>query len=404
MGHSVSIVAATTVLALSVPAVQAQQPATPAEPTFRTGVNYVELPVRVVDKQGNFVRNLAKDDFHLFEDGQPQRIATFAEVDLPVPDPKKPLLESTAGPTANRPFVLHEGDSVDGRVYLFIIDDYHILPDYTFQVKSIVQNFVKKRMGPRDIAAVVYTGVNRGQDFTQDRTALVSSLSRFVGALDAMEPSGTQLVKAVAALDKIRTSSAELGRIRGRHKALVFISPTLGCVTQGQTVREARPEPAAPRPVAAGVTYQAPSAPDTTASRCYESLYDSIRVATQANVSIYSFDPTTMGSPGWVSPMIDGRGGPDAAMRQAAASRQTTVRSFDGMRVLAQETGGFTVSSVNNFDKALDRIVREHSAYYVVGYYPTNEKSDGKVRKHSVTVSRPDVQAVYRPSYTAPKE
>ena len=105
-----------------------------------------------------------------------------------------------------------------------------------------------------------------------------------------------------------------------------------------------------------------------------------------------------------MSPSIDGRGGPGAALQRARAADGNPVSVFDGMRVLAEETGGFTVTNVNNFDKALDRIVREHSSYYLIGYYSTNDKPDGRVRKNAITLNRSDVQVVYRPSYTAPKE
>jgi hypothetical protein len=69
------VVAASAVLALSVLAVRAQQPA-PSQPTFRTGINYVELPVRVIDRKGNFVRDLKPADFQVFEDGRQQDITT----------------------------------------------------------------------------------------------------------------------------------------------------------------------------------------------------------------------------------------------------------------------------------------------------------------------------------------
>ena len=35
----------------------------PAQQTFRAGVDYVEIDAVVTDRQGNFVRNLTKSDF-----------------------------------------------------------------------------------------------------------------------------------------------------------------------------------------------------------------------------------------------------------------------------------------------------------------------------------------------------
>src|SRR5438874_525428 len=149
MRKRATIVAASAFLALSVLGTRAQQSAQ-SQPTFRAGINYIELPVRVTDRQGNFVRDLKQADFQVFEDGWKQDISIFNLVDVPPPDPKKPMVLPDAGTAAAAPFVLHEGDSVEGRVYLFVLDDYHILPQYSFRVKSIVQSFVKQRMGPGD--------------------------------------------------------------------------------------------------------------------------------------------------------------------------------------------------------------------------------------------------------------
>ena len=55
------------------------------QPTFHAEINYVELPVRVLDAKGNFIRDLKQADFHIFEDGTPQQIAAFGLIDLPSP-------------------------------------------------------------------------------------------------------------------------------------------------------------------------------------------------------------------------------------------------------------------------------------------------------------------------------
>ena len=48
------------------------------QPTFSTGVNVVNVLVTVRDKQGQLVRDLAKDDFTLEEDGRVQTIRYFS--------------------------------------------------------------------------------------------------------------------------------------------------------------------------------------------------------------------------------------------------------------------------------------------------------------------------------------
>ena len=55
----------------------------PQQPTFRVAVDYVEVDALVTDRQGNFVRDLKKEDFQVLEDGKPQTIANFSLVDIP---------------------------------------------------------------------------------------------------------------------------------------------------------------------------------------------------------------------------------------------------------------------------------------------------------------------------------
>ena len=59
---------------------------------------------------------------------------------------------------------------------------------------------------------------------------------------------------------------------------------------------------------------------------------------------------------------------------------QELQTSQQNLRQLAEETGGVAFVGRNNFDDAFDRIVQENSSYYVLGYYSTNDRRDGKLR------------------------
>ena len=52
--------------------------------TFQVEVNYVDVDVVVTDEKGNFVSGLTREDFEVFEDGKPQKVDTFAYVEIPV--------------------------------------------------------------------------------------------------------------------------------------------------------------------------------------------------------------------------------------------------------------------------------------------------------------------------------
>src|SRR5204862_358290 len=76
-------------------------------PTFKAEVEYVEVDALVTDSKGQFVRDLTKEDFQVFEDKQRQTISTFSLVDIPVQQLERPLsaeaqLAPRVTPTAPR--------------------------------------------------------------------------------------------------------------------------------------------------------------------------------------------------------------------------------------------------------------------------------------------------------------
>jgi len=80
------------------PAQQAQQ--APQGPTIKTEVNLVNLFATVRDKKKHVITNLKKEDFHIFENDQEQKVAFFAtETTLPI---TMGLLIDTSGSEQNR--------------------------------------------------------------------------------------------------------------------------------------------------------------------------------------------------------------------------------------------------------------------------------------------------------------
>ena len=59
------------------PAGQQQPPPSTQPPVFRGGTNQVRVDVTVLDRKGEPVTNLTKDDFDVREDGIPQTIDTL---------------------------------------------------------------------------------------------------------------------------------------------------------------------------------------------------------------------------------------------------------------------------------------------------------------------------------------
>lgn len=90
-------------------------------PTFRTETTVVQLPVRVLDPKGSFVKDLTAADFEVLEDGVPQTISDFTLVELSNAQQPSPLAVPASG-------ILSPADleKLPGRLYVFLLDDVHI--------------------------------------------------------------------------------------------------------------------------------------------------------------------------------------------------------------------------------------------------------------------------------------
>ncbi len=71
-------------------------------PTFRSGVEMVSFGVTVVDKKGNYLTDLRKEDFEVYEDGQQQSLRFFVPCDA-----------QAGGSSAIPPSELHLGALLD---------------------------------------------------------------------------------------------------------------------------------------------------------------------------------------------------------------------------------------------------------------------------------------------------
>lgn len=386
----------------------AQQAGTPPAPlpaaaqqppvTFRAEVNYVEVDARVVDSGGRFVPTLGQADFQVFEDGTPQQVTVFSLVNIPVTRADQPLFTEQA----IEPDVTSNVRGYDGRIYLLVLDDLHTLPQRSLLTRRAARRFVERYLGANDAAAVVYTSgrTDVSQEFTTSRRRLLAAIDAFMGR----RPRGSTLERideeqrtrdfrqqgdrvadplifergynARTALDSLRRLAAYMAGVSGRRKAMVLFSE--------------------------GVDFDITDPfNNLDATNVQQASREAIAAATRANVAIYGVDPRGLTQLG--DDMIEVASLPeDPQLRLGASAFLDELRlAQDSLRVLSSETGGFAVVNRNDFDGAFDRIVADNSSYYVLGYYSTNTRRDGRFRRIEVRVGRPGLTVRARKGYAA---
>jgi VWFA-related protein len=141
-------------------------------PTFRAETNYIEVDAFVTDKSGAFVRDLRKEDFELLDDGQPQEIATFSFVDLPV-EPRPSRKETPV----ETDIVSNVGER---RVYVLLIEPVNVNdPAKIRRAQNAALRFVDEALGPNDMMAVIhpYGSMSHAQAFTSNKALLRESIN-----------------------------------------------------------------------------------------------------------------------------------------------------------------------------------------------------------------------------------
>ena len=343
-------------------AVGAQQP---TRPTFRGQVDIVSVDVFVTDRAGVPVPNLRLDDFELFEDGRPQVITSFAEVNIPI-NPPPPFF-----PTVRPDVATNEGS--DGRLYVIALDE--IAPDLALRARHYLRTFIEGHFEPNDVGAVVNLGRARraeAQDFTSDRGLLLAAIDKLKG----WPPTPLDLRRQAAALKALVGS---LARISARRKALIYVGRDMGDV------------------------YRVIDDKGGVLPLEFEDLRTALRDAMRGGVAIYALHACGL-SPGGTlgetetreaGPLVAGLGG------DACGVSLDQIAAF---RKLASATGGFASVNSNGFDQALARVVRENSTYYVLGFSSNNDRRDGRYRRLEVRVRKPELAVRTRDGYIAPSQ
>src|SRR6266542_2080868 len=161
----------------SVLALLAQQTPPEAQPTFRVGVDVVQVDVSVLDQSRRPVRNLTATDFTVLEDGNARPIVAFVPVELAEPEPV-PGQASWLRDVA--PDVTTNNVRPEGRLVVIMLD-WSIRFEDQQLAKRIAASAVDQ-LGPGDLAAVIFTSAfaNSGmpQNFTADRARLLSAINR----------------------------------------------------------------------------------------------------------------------------------------------------------------------------------------------------------------------------------
>jgi VWFA-related protein len=325
-----------------------------APPTFRGGVDVVQLDVTVLGNDRKPLRGLTATDFTVLEDGSPRPIVAVTPVELPpAAAPRAAWMRDVA------PDVVSNA-SYKGRVIVILFDDAYTgfdSPALIFGRR--IARAVIDGLGPADAAAVTYAFMGTKQNFTPDHARLLKAIDSFTpkASSSAGVPLGCSFRgRGNCVLDAIEHIADALPISPPRRKVLVLIS------AGGFSI------PALDFDQDAPSNRDVPGIELSEAGRVLRKLQD-------ANVSVYAFSPHG----------LEVRG----------------VSSGDEkLRMLAEQTGGGVGLNTNAPWDNVPVMFDETQSYYLVAFQSGHQ--DGRAHRIRVRVNRPGVDVRARSGYVAP--
>jgi VWFA-related protein len=375
------------------------------EPTFTSNTSLVVIDVNVKDKSGKPVVDLKKGGFTILEDGKPQQISVFEfqrlDESAPAPErvpaikpvPAKVAATVPAAPAAARPVIRYQ----DRRLVAMLFDFSTMAIPEQSRVQESALKFIREQLKPADIVAIMTAGTGPlkiEQDFTDDRDRLEEVVKKF--------QIGTASELAALGSNGDDTTGEDTGTAFNADETEFNIFNTdkkLATLESAAKMLAGFPEKKALIYFSSGISK---SGFDNQAQ-----LLSAVNTAKRSNVAFYPIDARGLvaTAPAGDASSASSRGTSMFTGQAQQGQRDKFSDSQETLSTLAADTGGRLFVDDNDLSLGMEKARDDISSYYIVGYYSTNIRMDGKYRRVQVKLNN-DIQAKldYRSGYFGQKE
>jgi VWFA-related protein len=374
--------------------------------TLKTSTEVVLVNVTARDKNDNFIKNLKQQDFSILEDGKKQEIISIdvenTDSVVTAESPTTQVLGNLSlnpppnAPATAKPKPANESELKDRRLIVLFFDLTSMQPEEIERAAKSALDYTAERMAPADLVSVVTlsNSLKVDLDFTGDKEALQAVMAGFSGGVGEGFANGAT---PDANADATDTSDAAAGftpdeteynifNTDRRLQALVTLANDLSGIPQRKSVIY----------FSGGM--------QRTGVENQTQLRAAINAATRANLSFYTVDvrgleaviPGGNAAGGVGSGGAGGRGGGGGTSvysgRGVLSQYDTNFASQETLVTLATDTGGRAFLDTNDFAPAFTKVHEDTSFYYLLGYISTNSQKDGRYRRITVRLNRPDLK------------
>ncbi len=381
------------------------------EPTFTSSTSLVIIDATVRDRSAKVIPDLQKSDFTVLEDGKPQQISVFEFQklegdtllpavpairpvrDVPVVTPGPGAQTATPRPSVPAPVIRYR----DRRLVAMLFDFSTMAIPEQNRIQEAALKFVREQMKPADVVAVMSASTGPlkiVQDFTDDKDRLEEVIKSFqIGA--ASELAG------VAGNGGDNTTDEDTGTAFNADETEFNIFNTdkqLATLGAAAKMLAPFPEKKALLYFSSGISK---SGFDNQAS-----LDAAVNAAKRSNVAFYPIDARGLvaSAPAGDASAAASRGTSSLTGTQMQSQRDKFNDSQETLSTLAADTGGKLYVDDNDLALGMEKARDDIASYYILGYYSTNPKLDGKYRHVEVKLNKA-IQAKidYRSGYFGEK-
>lgn len=369
------------------------------------------LVVYVTDKKGRAVTTLTKDDFEIFQDGNPKQISNFK---LFTSEVVRSELGVTTGPDIPEATPIPDATSAAGPqpVYLVLyVDNQNLDPLDRNRVLSQTRDFLRTSLHPP--AQMMVVAYQRSfevlQEFTSDPSEVLKALRlvrTYTGGRTERDNSRQDIVDRIQRLKSEQRAGSGSGRggsssrewneiynlIDNYAKESVndlqftldslrqIISSLTGLPGKKGVIYVSNGLPMIP---GVELFYEASKSMNdsTILSRMYE--YDRTRIyrqlaaaANAQDVTLYTIDASGLSLHGMGS--AEYTTASDPMMSSIGRNNYT-----DSLRFLSDETGGIAIFNTNDVGSGLELVTQDMFTYYSIGY-PLQASGQDKVHRVKV--------------------
>lgn len=379
-------------------------------------ITVVEVPVTVVDRDGNPVRGLTAENFEVLDEGKRVPIEYFETVDMTT-------LSTSAGATIPPAATRH---------FLLLFDLANSSPGVIGRAGEAAKRFVQDQLGQRDLAAVATFTTERGArmitNFTRNRDLLVNAIETLghpnffkvgdplmisatrtggddgtVSGREEIDNAIAQMARETQAMQqriqdsemrsRLRVQLANMGRVaraldklHGQKQIILMSEGFDVSLVSGREDLNSEAARAETNAVITGEVWNVDSDKRFGSSTSTREVSDMVELFKRSDVVLHAID-------------IKGLRGVTDASTSGTAAKKTA----ESLHLITQPTGGTVFKNANDLTTNFGKLLQQQELVYLLGFRAKTTGNAGKFHSLKVkAVNTRSAKVAHRAGYYEP--